>query len=122
MRKSSNITLNLTDIIKGSYPTHEGRVGDFGVSLVDIVLDKIGGEELFPNFKIDAWNLNRYGQRVEVKYSWVDRPKIDIEHMETVVLEIMEKIYDSRKDFNNHRLLESEIRDVIVDNFEPVED
>jgi len=122
MRKSSNITLNLTDIIEGSLPTHEGRVGDFGVSLVDIVLDKIGGEELFPNLKINEWKINRYGQRVEVWYSWMDRPKIDVEILETVVLEIMEKIYDSRKDFNNHRLLESEIRDVFVDNFEPVED
>ena len=122
MRKSSNITLNITDIIKGSYPTHEGRVGDFSVSLVDIVLDKIGGSEMFPNFKIDAWNLNTYGQRVEVKYSWKVLPKIDVEHMESVVLEVMETIYNSRKDFQNHRILEDEIREVFMDNFEPMEE
>ena len=122
MVKSSNITLKLTDIIDGSIPTHEGRVGDFGVSLVDIVLDKIGGEELFPNLKIDAWNLNRYGQRVEVKYSWEDRPKMNIEDMEKVVLEIMEKIYTHRANGYGVSHLESEIRDVFVDNFEPVED
>lgn len=123
MIKSSNITLNITDIIKGSYPTHEGRVGDFSVSLVDIVLDKIGGSEMFPNFKIDAWNLNTYGQRVEVKYSWEVLPKIDVEDMEKVVLEIMEKIklYPSR-DITSLEHLDYQIRDVFMDNFEPIED
>ena len=122
MRKSSNITLNLTDIIDGSIPTHEGRVGDFSVSLVDVILDKIGGSEMFPNFKIDEWKINRYGQRVEVKYSWKVLPKIDVEDMEKVVLEIMETIYNSRKEFQNHRFMASEIRDVFMDNFEPIED
>ena len=122
MRKSSNITLNLTDIIDGSIPTHEGRVGDFGVSLIDIVLDKIGGEELFPDLKINEWKINRYGQRVEVWYSWMDRPKIDVEILETVVLEIMEKIYDHRRDLGSRNHLEGVVRDVFVDHFEPVED
>lgn len=122
MKKSSNITLNLTDIIKGSYPTHEGRVGDFSVSLVDIVLDKIGGSDLFPNFKIDEWKINRSRHRVEVKYSWEVRPKIDVEDMEKVVLEIMETIYNSRKDYQYPLPLESEIRDVFMDNFEPTEE
>ena len=92
------------------------------MSLVDIVLEKIGGEELFPNLHIDEFLINRYGQRLEVQYSWEVLPKMDVERMEKVVLEIMEKIYDSRKDFNNHRLLESEIRDVFTDNFEPMEE
>lgn len=129
MRKSSNITLNITDIIVGSYPIHEAPLGDFKVSLEDIVLDKIGGSEMFPNFKIDEWNLNRYGQRVEVRYSWVDRPKINIEDMETVVLEIMEKVHDHRMNIARGGLnrvsihdLESEIRDIFTDNFDPIEE
>ena len=129
MRKSSNITLSLVDIIDFAIPTHEGRVGDFKMSLVDIVLEKIGGEELFPNLHIDEFLINRYGQRLEVQYSWEVLPKMDVERMEKVVLEIMEKIYDSRPESNwrrsvyeNHRCLESEIRDVFTDNFEPMEE
>jgi len=125
MRKSSSITLKLTDIIDGSIPTHEGRVGDFSVSLVDIVLDNLRGDDNVPDLndlKIDEWRINRYGQSVEIKYSWEDRPKIEVEILETVVLEIMEKIYDHRRDLGSRMHLESVVRDVFVDHFEPVED
>lgn len=120
MRKSSEITLNLADIINGSIPTHEGCVGDFSVSIRNIILDKIGGEDMFPDFNIDSWRLE--SDWVEVNFSWLVRPKIDIEHMETVLLEIMETISKNRREYSSVSMFESDIRDVLMDNFEPIED
>lgn len=120
MRKSSEITLTIEDIIKGSEPTHEGCVGDFSVSIRDIILDKIGGDDLFPDLRIDGWKLE--SDRVEVDFSWVVRPKIDIEHMETVVLEIMETIYKNRREYSSSSMFENDIREVLMDNFDPIEE
>jgi hypothetical protein len=120
MRKSSDIKLTIEDIVKGSIPTHEGLVGDFSVSLRRVILDKIGGEDMFPDFKIDRWRLE--SDRVDVDFSWLVRPKIDTEHMEALVLEIMEKVYNHRKEFTPVNALESDIREVFMDNFDPMED
>lgn len=120
MRKSSEIKLTIEDIVKGSIPTHEGLVGDFSVSLRRIILDQIGGEDMFPDFHIDGWRLE--SEWVEVDFSWLVRPKIDVEHMEAVVLEIMEKVYNHRNEFTPVSSLESDIREVLMDNFDPMEE
>lgn len=125
MKKSSEMILTLNDIVRGSYPIHEAPLGDFKVSLVDIVRDNIRGCDNIPDhvdLKIDEWHMDNESGGIRVVYSWEDRPKINIEDMETVVLEIMEKIYDHRRDFTSVSHLESEIRDVFMDNFEPIED
>ena len=120
MRKSSEIKLTMEDIVKGSIPTHEGLVGDFSVSLRRVILEMIGGENMFPDFKIDRWRLETH--HIEVDFSWLVRPKIDIEHMEAVVLEIMEKVYNYRATMTSVSSLECDIREVLMDNFEPMED
>ena len=125
MRKSSEINITLNDIVRGSYPIHEAPLGDFKVSLEDIVLENIRGCDNIPDhvdLKIDEWHMDKVSGGLRVVYSWEDRPKMNIEDMETVVLEIMEKIYNHRRDFTSVSHLESEIRDVFVDNFEPIED
>ena len=125
MKKTSDMILTLNDIVRGSYPIHEGSLGDFKVSLEDIVLENIRGCDNIPypvNLKIDEWYMDNESGGIKVVYSWEERPKINIEDMETVVLEIMEKIYDQRRYFTSVSHLESEIRDVFVDNFEPVEE
>lgn len=125
MRKSSEINITLNDIVRGSYPIHEAPLGDFKVSLVDIVLENIRGCDNISdpvNLKIDEWYMDNESGGIKVVYSWEERPKMNIEDMETVVLEIMEKIYNHRRDFTSVSHLESEIRDVFVDNFEPIED
>ena len=120
MRKSSDIKLTIEDIVKGSIPTHEGLVGDFSVSLRRVILDQIGGEDMFPDFKIDRWRLETH--HIEVDFSWLVRPKIDTEHMEAVVLEVMEKVYNHREWVTPVSSLECDIREVLMDNFEPMED
>ena len=125
MRKSSEMILTLNDIVRGSYPIHEGALGDFTVSLVDIVREKIRGCDNIPdhvNFKIDEWYMDNESGGIRVVYSWEELPKMNVEDMETVVLEIMQKIYDHRRNFTSVSHLESEIRDVFMDNFEPIED
>lgn len=120
MRKSSEISLTVEDIIKGSIPTHEGHVGDFSVSLRKVILDKIGGEDMFPDFKIDRWRLE--SDWVEVDFSWMTYPKIDTEHMETLVLEIMTTINRNRRDCRSASVFENDIREIFMANFEPIEE
>ena len=117
--------LTLNDIVRGSYPIHEAPLGDFKVSLEDIVLENIRGCDNIPdhvNFKIDEWYMDNESGGIRVVYSWEELPKMNVEDMETVVLEIMQKIYDHRRNFTSVSHLESEIRDVFMDNFEPIED
>lgn len=120
MRKSSEIKLTMEDIVKGSIPTHEGLVGDFSVSLRRVILNQIGGEDMFPDFNIDRWRLETH--HIEVDFSWMVRPKIDIEHMEAVVLEIMETINKNRRECRLPSVFENDIREVLMDNFEPMEE